>query len=93
MKDQVPEVIKKERNAALRTLGMEKNLLFRKMNLGSELTVVIEDKVDPDAGLLTGLTDNYIRVMIYGAKTGDIGKKINIRLNEVKDQGSFGIIL
>ena len=90
MKDQVPEMIKKERNAALRTLGMKKNLLFRKMHLGSELNVVVEDKVDPDTGLLTGLTDNYIRVKIYGAKTGDIGKKINIKINEVKEQDNFG---
>jgi len=93
MKDQVPEPIKKERNAALRTLGMKKNLLFRKLHLGSEFKVVVEDKVDPETGLLTGLTDNYIRVKIYGAKTGDIGKKINLRINEVKEQGSFGMIL
>ena len=93
MKAQVPEQIKKERNKLLRTLGMEKNLLFRKMHLGSELSVVVEDKVDTDAGLLTGLTDNYIRVMIYGAKTGDIGKKINIRLDEVNEQRNLGIKL
>jgi len=64
--------------------------LFRKLHLGSELKVVVEDKVDLDTGLLTGLTDNYIRVKIYGAKTGDIGKKINIRINEVKEQSNFG---
>jgi threonylcarbamoyladenosine tRNA methylthiotransferase MtaB len=90
MKDQVPEIIKKERNAALRSLGMKKSLLFRKMHLGSELNVVVEDKVDTDTGLLTGLTDNYIRVKIYGAKTGDIGKKINIRISEVKEHDNFG---
>ena len=93
LKGQVTDQIKKDRNAALRTLGMEKNLLFRKFHLGSELTVVVEDKVDTESGLLTGLTDNYIRVLIYGVKTGDIGKKINIRLEEVKGQGNFGVIL
>ena len=90
MKDQVPEMIKKERNASLRALGLKKKLLFRKLHLGSELKVVVEDKVDLDTGLLTGLTDNYIRVKIYGAKTGDIGKKNNIRINEVKEQSNFG---
>jgi threonylcarbamoyladenosine tRNA methylthiotransferase MtaB len=93
MKDQVPEQIKKERSASLRVLGMKKNLLFRKMHQGSKLNVIVEDKYDRDTGLLTGLTDNYIRVMIYGAKTGDIGKKITIRINEVKEQGNFGSIL
>jgi threonylcarbamoyladenosine tRNA methylthiotransferase MtaB len=93
MKDQLPEQIKKERSAALRILGMKKNLLFRKMHQGSDLDVIIEDKIDRDTGLLTGLTDNYIRVMIYGAKKEDIGQKIRIRINEVKGQGNFGSIL
>ena len=93
MKDQVPEQIKKERSASLRVLGMKKNLLFRKMHQGSKLDVIVEDKIDRDTGLLTGLTDNYIRVMIYGAKTEDIGKKISVRINEVKEQGNFGLIL
>jgi tRNA A37 methylthiotransferase MiaB len=72
---------------------MNKNLLFRKLHQGSELDAIVEDKLDHDTGLLSGLTDNYIRVMIYGAKTGDIGKKINVRINEVKEQGNFGFIL
>jgi threonylcarbamoyladenosine tRNA methylthiotransferase MtaB len=93
MKDQVPEVIKKERNISLRTLGMIKNKMFRNMHLGSELKVVVEDKVDPESGLLSGLTDNYIRVNIYGAKKGDIGGQINIRLKEVKEQKCFGILV
>ncbi len=93
MKDQVPEILKKDRSAALRNLGMKKNLLFRKAHQGSELDVIVEDKVDRDTGLLTGLTDNYIRVMIYGAKKGDIGKKIKVTINEVKEQVNFGLIL
>jgi threonylcarbamoyladenosine tRNA methylthiotransferase MtaB len=93
MKDQVPEQIKKERSVCLRDLGMKKNLLFRKMHQGSDLDVIVEDKIDRDTGLLTGLTDNYIRVMIYGAKADHIGEKINVRINEVKEQGNFGLIL
>jgi threonylcarbamoyladenosine tRNA methylthiotransferase MtaB len=93
MKDQVPEMIKKERSAALRVLGMKKNLLFRQAHQGSELDVVVEDKLDRDTGLLTGVTDNYIRLMIYGAKTGDIGKKISVRLNEVNERGNLGLMI
>jgi len=93
MKDQIPDQIKKERSLSLRTLGMKKNLLFRKMHLGSELNVVVEDKLDHETGLLTGLTDNYIRVMIYGAKAEDIGKIINVKINEVKEQGNYGTIM
>ena len=93
MKGQVPELIKKKRSISLRTLGMNKNLLFRKGQQGLKLNVVVEDKLDRDTGLLTGLTDNYIRVMISGAKTEDIGKKINIMINEVKEQGNIGLFL
>jgi len=93
MKDQIPDQIKKERSLSLRTLGMKKNLLFRKMHLGSELNVVVEDKLDHETGLLTGLTDNYICVMIYGAKAEDIGKIINVKINEVKEQGNYGTIM
>ena len=93
MKGQVPELIKKERSESLRTLGMKKNLLFRKAHQGSKLKVVVENKPDRDMGLLTGLTDNYIRVMIYGAKTEDIGKKVNVSISEVKEQGNFALIL
>jgi hypothetical protein len=32
-------------------------------------------------------------VMIGGAKTGDIGKRINVKINEVKEEGNFGLIL
>ncbi len=92
MKDQVPDRIKKERSMSLRALGMKKNLLFRKSHQGSELDVVVEDKLDRDTSMLTGLTDNYIRVMIFGAKTGDIGKKINVRVKEVNEQGNIGYI-
>lgn len=93
MKKQVPELTKKKRAVSLRTIGLKKNLLFRKKNQGSELQVVVEDKVDRASGLLTGLTDNYIRVNIYGAKTVDIGEIVTVRINEVQEQGNFGIIV
>ena len=93
MRNQVPEPIKKERREALRTLGMKKNLSFRKMHLKSELKVVVEDKINPDTGLLTGLTDNYIRVHIDGAKTEHIGKEVKICVKDVKEQGNFGSLL
>lgn len=93
MKGQVPERIKKERGNILRALGMNKNLMFRKKHQGSELQVVVENKIDPGSGLFTGLTDNYIRMNIYGAKTVDIGKIITIRIKEVKERVNTGVML
>jgi threonylcarbamoyladenosine tRNA methylthiotransferase MtaB len=93
MRNQVPGQIKKERNERLRSLGMRNNLIFRKKHLGSELNVVVEDKVEPSTGLFGGLTDNYIRVHIYGAKKEQIGKEVKICINQVTEMVNYGSIL
>jgi threonylcarbamoyladenosine tRNA methylthiotransferase MtaB len=93
MKGQVSEPVKKERSEALRNLGKEKNLAFRKKHLGSKLRVVVEDKVDAENGLYSGLTDNYIRVQIMGAKNDQIGKEITIMLKTVEKSNNIAEIL
>jgi threonylcarbamoyladenosine tRNA methylthiotransferase MtaB len=93
MKEQIPEEVKKGRSEALRNLGRQKNLQFRRMHEGSLLDVIVEDKLDARAGLLTGLTDNYIRVHIQGAKTEHIGKKISIKMIDAKEQANIAEIL
>lgn len=92
MKNQVPGRRKRERSEALRSLGMKKNMDFRQKFLGSELSVVVEDKPDEKTGLFTGLTDNYIRVQILGSHKGHIGKELKICINEVKKEGNFAYI-
>jgi threonylcarbamoyladenosine tRNA methylthiotransferase MtaB len=93
MEAQVPEKVKKMRNEALRKLAREKNLVFREMHVGAEVNVVVEAKVDAGTGLLTGLTDNYIRVHISGAQKEHINKKKSVRINHIKDQDNFAEIL
>mgnify|MGYP001609975543 CR=1 FL=1 len=93
MKNQVTDSTKKERNETLRRLGKEKNIAFRKKNLGSTLDVVVEDKMDAETGLLSGLTDNYIRVRIAGAKKELIGKEIQIRVTRVGKDDNFAVVI
>lgn len=93
MKEQVPEEVKKERSEALRNIGRQKNLQFRRIHVGSPLDVVVEDKLDAPTGLLTGLTDNYIRVHIQGAKTEHIGKKIITKVIDAKERANLAEIL
>jgi threonylcarbamoyladenosine tRNA methylthiotransferase MtaB len=93
MKEQVPENVKKERSEALRKLGKEKNYAFRKKQQGVCLPVVVEDKIDPKTGLLSGLTDNYIRVQISNAEKDLIGKEIPVRITEVKKDDNFAAYL
>lgn len=93
MKEQVPETTKKERSEALRSLGKEKNYAFRQKQQGVNLQVVIEDKVDPQTGMLSGLTDNYIRVQINNGGKDQIGEKITIRITDVKKDVNFAMQL
>ena len=93
MKQQVPDQAKKERSEALRDLGRKKNFEFRKKCMGTEVKVVVEDKRDKNTGLLTGLTDNYIRVHIFGAKDSHIGREMTVRIEKVEKEANFVKIL
>ncbi len=93
MRPQVLEQVKKRRSEVLRTLGNKKNDDFRKKCLGTEVKVVIENKKDAQSGALSGLTDNYLRVLVPAAKNDHIGKKIDIRIERVEKENIFGTIL
>ncbi|MFH1848113.1 MAG: MiaB/RimO family radical SAM methylthiotransferase, partial [Candidatus Omnitrophota bacterium] len=54
-------------------------LEYRKGFEGKSLQVLVEDKRDPQTGLLTGYTDNYIRVILPGSDNL-MGKFINTPL-------------
>ncbi len=62
--DQVPHKIRKERNTRIRNLIAESNQAFRESQMGTRLKVLWEQaERDPNGNwLLTGLTDNYIKV-------------------------------
>ncbi|HAR45782.1 MAG TPA: tRNA (N(6)-L-threonylcarbamoyladenosine(37)-C(2))-methylthiotransferase MtaB [Nitrospiraceae bacterium] len=93
MSGQVPEQVKKERSKLLRDLGQKKNQAFRRSFAGQELVVVVEDKVDALSGLLTGLSDNYIRMTLKGANGADIGEKRTVKVTEVDEKRTFSVIL
>ena len=93
LKQQVPEQVKKARSEALRDLGNRKNFDFRNKSMGTEVKVVVEGKRDMNSRLLTGITDNYIRVLVFGAKNSDIGKEISARIEKVEKEANLAIIL
>ncbi len=92
MKQQVPESIKKKRSEVLRNLARMKNRQFAMQFLGEELDVVIEGKENPANGLLTGLSDNYLRVSVVGAEKEHIGREIRVVLIEVSEKGNKATI-
>ncbi len=90
---QVPEKTKKERSELLRGLGAAKNLEFRRRFAGRKLSVVVEDKRDPASHLLTGLTDNYIRMGISGVGNEHIGEEIVAEVEQVSERRTTGRII
>ncbi len=93
MSNKVPDRIIKGRSEELRDLGRKKNFQFRVTQLSKSFNVIVEDKIDPAHNLYTGLTDNYIRVLIVGAKAEHVGKDIAVQLTDVQDRENFGTII
>ena len=60
-----PDIIK-ERAEKMRALGVDKKKAFYDRQHGRRAAVLIESKRDRRTGLLKGLTDNYIPVLIQG---------------------------
>ena len=64
MKGHVSPEIKAERSKSMRQLSRKKRIDFQNSFLGKGLEVLVEDNRDSKTGLLTGLSDNYIRVRL-----------------------------
>jgi len=84
MDPRVDEKTKKRRSKLLRDLAKKLSRDFISQFLGKTLRVLVEERRDPATGLLTGYTDNYIRVLLEGEEELK-NKLIGVRLTEVKD--------
>lgn len=92
MPEQVPENIKKERNSLLTSLAKQKNIEFRKSFLGQKLKVLIEIVRDKKTGLLKGISDNYIHILI-DASDDFKNKILDVEIVEVNEESTFGKIV
>ena len=66
MRSGIPEQEKKRRADELRRLSIEKGNQFSSAHIGMDLQVLIEKERDPRTGLLKGISDNYIKVLLPG---------------------------
>ena len=94
MPDQVPYLVRKERNEKMRLALAESSNAFRRDFLGHELHVLWESAtlLSPGNWALDGLTDNYLRV---GATSHDpLHNRISpVRLTALSADGLSGDIL
>jgi threonylcarbamoyladenosine tRNA methylthiotransferase MtaB len=89
MGGQVSESVKKMRNGMLRVLGEEKNHAFRKRFINTEIKVVVEAKTHASKGMLTGLTDNYVRVFIENIDDSLIGREIPVMITKAENKSTI----
>jgi threonylcarbamoyladenosine tRNA methylthiotransferase MtaB len=87
--DQVHPQAKKERSQRLRALGQAKKRAFAERFLGRSLDVLLEGKRDKSHRLLSGLTENYLRVYV-DAPEALVNQLIPVRLVTVDDDAVLG---
>jgi len=66
MPNKIPPEVIHQRSEILHSLGKEKWNRYLDRFIGKKLSVLIENRRDRKTGKLTGLSDNYIRVLLDG---------------------------
>jgi len=92
MPEQIPEHTKKERSRALNLLGKEKLAEFKQSQLNKVFNVIFEKSRDKQTGLLKGLTENYIQVLLDGDDSL-MGEMVKVRLDMIDGTSVRGVIL
>lgn len=89
MLNQVPPEVRRERSRTLRAMAKAKFTAFRRSFLDHQLTVLLERRRDLATGLLTGLSDNYIRVLAEGPDQ-QMSRLVPLRIYQVDEQKALG---
>lgn len=92
MSHQVDPKVKAARAARLRALGARKADAFRREAVGGTFEVLFEGRRDPEAGLLNGLTDTYIRVFAPGPDAA-ANRIVPARIERVEGDRAIGRIV
>ena len=82
MTGSVPVQVRRDRSRRLRELSEEKKKAHYLRHLGETRTVLFEK--GPDENLLSGFTDNYIRVFTAGSGL-DVNSLVTVRLDQPKE--------
>lgn len=94
MPGQVPNAVRKERNAQMRAVLDENASAYQQQFVGQELTVLWENAttLGPQGWKVNGLTDNYLKVIAH-AQRGLWNQITPVRLEGISDHGLHGTVL
>lgn len=86
--DRVPPDLIKERCREIRDLGRHKRRVFLERQINSEVEVLVETTPDVKTGRLTGVTSNYIKVLL-DRDSGIENTFQNVRIEGLRDTQSL----
>lgn len=89
MPHQVSPDVRRERSRRLRDLSKTKSISFRRSFLHQQLTVLLEQRRDSPTGLLTGLSDNYIRVLAEGPDD-QMNRLVPLEVYRIDEERTWG---
>ncbi len=94
MEAQIPEEVKHERVQKIIELSNRLKMKYANQFLGQVLEVIPETpyKEDPNSGLFTGYSDNYLHV-VFESKQAMVGKLCKVRLDRVGLEYCHGTLL
>ena len=89
----VKEATKKKRAAILRSLGAKKKEAFTKRFLGKELRVLVEKIKDKKTGLMKGVSQNYLPVLIDKPDLSALNKVVIVQTQDIRYGELYGKIV
>ena len=87
--DHLSPQVKNRRSRRLIRLGEQKRLDFHRRFLGKELEVLVEGRRDKATGLATGMSDNYIKVLL-SAPAEAANRILKVRVRSAREDLVFG---
>ncbi len=89
----VKESVKKKRAAIFRSLGVKKRAEFTKLFLGKKLKVLVEKIKDKKTGLMKGVSQNYLPVLIDKPDLSTLNKVVIVETQDIRQGELYGKIV
>ena len=93
MEGHLPDNIKEHRATLIKQISAQKTEEFLQKNIGTIHNAIIEKRLDKKTGMLKGMTENYITVLLDSKDTNLINTTQKIQITEIKDNKVYGKII
>jgi threonylcarbamoyladenosine tRNA methylthiotransferase MtaB len=93
MEGHLSDKIKEERAILIKQISSQKNKEFIQKNIGTTHNAIIEKHFDKKTGVLKGMTENYLTVLLNSKDKNLINSMQKIQITEVQNGKIYGKIL